>query len=72
MFRKYSLETAAADMGLVAGGPMCRETHEHGHGIDARDQGNRYRCFIHLAIACNNGQPPDIDRHINRRLSKIT
>ena len=42
-------ESAAPDMGLAPGGLMRQEIYEDEYGIDAWDQDNGFRCFIHLA-----------------------
>ena len=56
-------EAAAPDMGLAPGGLMRQEIYEDEYGIDAWDQDNGYRCFIHLAnsaqyLAITGHQPP--------------
>ncbi len=42
-------ESAAPDMGLAPGGLMRQEIYEDEYGIEAWDQDNGFRCFIHLA-----------------------
>lgn len=59
----YSLEEPMADMGLAPGGLMRQEIYEDHYGIDAWDQDNGFRCFVHLAnsaqyLAITGHQPP--------------
>jgi len=60
----YSIcESATPAMGLAPGGLMRQEIYEDEYGIDAWDQDNGYRCFIHLANskqyqAITGHQPP--------------
>ena len=42
-------EPTELEMGLAPGGLMRQEIYEDEHGINAWDQANGYRCFIHLA-----------------------
>jgi hypothetical protein len=49
MFCRRSREPAAPDMGLAPGGLMRQKIHEDEYGMDAWDEDNGYRCFIHLA-----------------------
>lgn len=42
-------ESASLDMGLAPGGLMRQEIYEDEYGMDAWDQDNGFRCFIHLA-----------------------
>jgi len=49
MFSRTVCESAAPDMGLAPGGLMRQEIYEDEYGIDAWDQDNGFRCFIHLA-----------------------
>ncbi|MCB1860294.1 MAG: hypothetical protein KDI47_01015 [Gammaproteobacteria bacterium] len=56
-------ESVAPDMGLAPGGLMRQEIYEDEYGIDAWDQDNGLRCFIHLANseqyqAITGHQPP--------------
>ena len=56
-------ESASPDMGLAPGGLMRQEIYEDEYGIDAWDQDNGLRCFIHLAnseqyLAITGHQPP--------------
>ncbi len=51
------------DMGLAPGGLMRQQIYEDEYGIDAWDQDNGFRCFIHLAnsaqyLAITGHQPP--------------
>ncbi|WP_419594645.1 hypothetical protein [Thiolapillus sp.] len=51
------------DMGLAPGGLMRQEIYEDKYGIDAWDQDNGFRCFVHLAnsaqyLAITGHQPP--------------
>lgn len=46
---RYSMGTTRPDMGLAPGGLMHQEIYEDEYGIDAWDQANGARCFIHLA-----------------------
>ncbi len=53
----------APDMGLAPGGLMRQEIYEDTYGIDAWDQQNGFRCFVHLANsalyqAITGHQPP--------------
>ncbi|MCY4656316.1 MAG: hypothetical protein OXC80_05810 [Gammaproteobacteria bacterium] len=43
------VESRSPDMGLAPGGLMRQEIYEDEYGIDAWDQNNGFRCFIHLA-----------------------
>lgn len=52
---------AAPDMGLAPGGLMRQEIYEDEYGIDAWDQDNGFRCFIHLA---NSEQYQAITGHL--------
>jgi len=63
MFSRTVCESAAPDMGLAPGGLMRQKIYEDETGIDAWDQDNGYRCFIHLAnseqyLAIKGHQPP--------------
>ncbi|MEW8029117.1 MAG: hypothetical protein AB2806_15465 [Candidatus Thiodiazotropha sp.] len=63
MFSRTVCESAAPDMGLAPGGLMRQEIYEDEYGIDAWDQDNGFRCFIHLAnseqyLAITGHQPP--------------
>ena len=49
MFSRTVCESVAPDMGLAPGGLMRQKIYEDEYGIDAWDQDNGYRCFIHLA-----------------------
>lgn len=56
-------ESAAPDMGLAPGGLMRQEIYEDEYGIDAWDQDNGFRCFVHLTnsaqyLAITGNQPP--------------
>lgn len=61
-FSRSVCESAAPDMGLAPGGLMRQEIFEDEYGIDAWDQDNGYRCFIHLANSeqyqAITGHPP--------------
>ena len=51
------------DMGLAPGGLMRQEIYEDKYGIDAWDQDNGFRCFVHLAnsaqyLAITGHKPP--------------
>ncbi len=46
--RSSPVAGAAADMGLAPGGLMRQKIYEDEYGIDAWDQDNGARCFIHL------------------------
>jgi hypothetical protein len=63
MFSRKASESAEPDMGLAPGGLMRQEIFEDEYGIDAWDQDNGFRCFIHLAnsaqyLAITGRQPP--------------
>ena len=63
MFSRKVCESATPDMGLAPGGLMRQEIYEDEYGIDAWDQDNGYRCFIHLTnseqyLAITGRQPP--------------
>lgn len=63
MFSRRVCESAAPDMGLAPGGLMRQEIYEDEYGIDAWDQDNGFRCFIHLAnseqyLAITGHKPP--------------
>ena len=63
MFSRTVCESAAPDMGLAPGGLMRQEIYEDEYGIDAWDQDNGFRCFVHLAnsaqyLAITGHQPP--------------
>jgi hypothetical protein len=46
---RFARASAAPDMGLAPGGLMRQKIYEDEYGIDAWDQENSYRCFVHLA-----------------------
>ncbi|WP_419601349.1 hypothetical protein [Thiolapillus sp.] len=51
------------DMGLAPGGLMRQQIYEDEYGIDAWDQDNGFRCFVHLVnsaqyLAITEHQPP--------------
>ena len=64
----YTLEEgpmflSAPDMGLAPGGLMRQQIHEDEYGIDAWDQDNGLRCFVHLVnsahyLAITGHRPP--------------
>ena len=63
MFSRTVCESAAPGMGLAPGGLMRQEIYEDEYGIDAWDQDNGFRCFVHLAnsaqyLAITGHQPP--------------
>ncbi|NNK96565.1 MAG: hypothetical protein HKP41_19635 [Desulfobacterales bacterium] len=63
MFSRTVCESATPDMGLAPGGLMRQKIYEDEYGIDAWDQANGYRCFIHLAnseqyLAITGHRPP--------------
>lgn len=63
MLSRSACDSAATDMGLAPGGLMRQKIYEDKYGIDAWDQDNSYRCFIHLANskqyqAITGHQPP--------------
>ncbi len=60
MFSRTVCESAAPDMGLAPGGLMRQKIYEDEYGIDAWDQDNGFRCFIHLA---NSEQYQNITGH---------
>ncbi len=60
MFSMKVCESAAPDMGLAPGGLMRQEIYEDEYGINAWDQDNGFRCFIHLA---NSEQYQQITGH---------
>ena len=49
MFSPYVCESADPYLGLALGGLMRQKIYEDEYGIDAWDQDNGFRCFIHLA-----------------------
>jgi hypothetical protein len=56
-------ELADFSMGLAPGGLMQQEIHDDPHGIDAWDQENGVRCFVHLVnsevySAVTGAEPP--------------
>ena len=58
-------ESASYDMGLAPGGLMRQEIYKDEYGIDAWDQDNGFRCFIHLAnsaqyLEITGHQPPHV------------
>ena len=61
MFSRTVCESASVEMGLAPGGLMCQAIYEDEYGIDAWDQDNGYRCFIHLA---NSEQYQAITGHL--------
>lgn len=59
----FCCEMASADMGLAPGGLMRQEIYDDGYGLDAWDQTQGARCFIHLANnevyqSITGSQPP--------------
>ena len=62
-FSPVVCESAALDMGLAPGGLMRQQIYDDEYGIDAWDQDNGFRCFIHLAnseqyLAITGHRPP--------------
>jgi hypothetical protein len=49
LFSRVHSDSESPDMGLAPGGLMRQKIYEDEYGIDAWDQDNGFRCFIHLA-----------------------
>lgn len=57
------MESSSMEMGLAPGGLMTQEIYDDEHGLDAWDQDNGLRCFVHLANseqfkAITGSEPP--------------